>query len=1126
MSVKKSDPARKAKLAAWLKNRQKESKEMGITPAPEGESIPLSHGQERLWFLQQLYPENPLYHFSEIFTLEGELDMGRLQQAFLQLIYRHEILRTTFHQTEGLLTQQVHPFVELPWTVLDFQGPVIDEEVLWEKLKQEVRKPFSLQEGPLFRITSAKIAKNQYWLVLSFHHIVVDERSIQILLAELSHLYKDFRTEEKLLPKLSLQYGDFAYWQRKQAFSPDTLSYWKEKLSGELPVLSLPTDFERPELPENRGSYVYFPLEGITQKEVDGISKAHGTTPFVFFLAVYKVFLYRYSLQKDIRVGTPFSNRDKSALEQVMGFFNETQVLRSYIEGDMPFTQVLSEVKETVMEAFTHKNMPFESLVSALNPDRIPGVNPLFQVMFLYSEAPKVDQLAPGLKLSQKHFDFGVSKFDLTLMVAEEGVGYTGLFEYSQELFTFETLSGFQTAYKTLLAAVLENPENVIGNLPLYSKGEQRRLLDFSQSARVERPQVSSIVESIEQWMKRTPQAIAVRYQGEALSYEALGARSRSLAKVLIQQGAGPNTFIGLCAKPSVNLLVGIVGILQAGSAYVPLDPAYPSERIDAMLEDAEVGLVVIENEWLERFSTGRCTCIRLEESIHEELTFEALEAMLAPRAEDQLAYAIFTSGSSGKPKGVPISHKNLYNSTQARTEFYSKDPSCFLLLSSYSFDSSIAGIFWTLCTGGTLVLTKKRIEQDIEELAQIIETHKVSHTLMLPSLYGMLLRHSEKGSLNSLQTVIVAGEACTNRLVEDHFQYLPKADLYNEYGPTEATVWCTGYQLTEADIHRPISIGRPITNMETYVLNEQMELLPIGVPGELYIGGRGLAEHYLKRPELSEERFVSHPFSQGLKLYKSGDLASFRSDGNLLFHGRADDQVKIRGYRVELGEIQDAIQLQDNILEAIVHTFSPKRGKNETQKQLIAYYTAEEEVDSSELAKALHKLLPDYMVPTVFMCIDAIPKLPNGKVNYKKLPKPQQKDFGQKGIFKAAQSPFEQKMVQVWERVLGVKPIGIDQNFFQLGGDSLQSIQLIAETRKVGIPLSPVLLFRHPTIAALALELDKEGTPENGTPIQEDTEDSTNQNAHVDSDVSMEVDLSPEEIQIILRQMGKNKQE
>ena len=1125
MSVKRStDPARKAKLAAWLKNRKTHSEDVGISPAPKDVPIPLTHGQERLWFLQQLYPDNPLYHFSEIFLIEGPLDLGKLQSAFLLLLQRHKILRTTFHFSEESLTQRVTSYSELPWTLFDFRHSEESEQLIREKIRKEVRKPFDLEKGPLFRICLVRMKDELHSLVLSFHHMIVDERSVELLLEELAQLYKSEDLETSLLSPLELQYRDFAYWQRQQELSPQTLSYWKEKLAGELPLLSLPADYPRPENPQNHGAYSYFRLPSIKQTQVEAISKSFGTTPFVFFLAIYKVFLFRYSRLKDIRVGTPFSNRDKSVLEQVMGFFNETQVIRSSLDTDLSFSLLLEQVKKTVFEAFSHKDMPFESLVAALNPERSPGVNPLFQVMFLYSEASKVKGLGPGLKLTQKHFDFGVSKFDLTLMVAQDEEDYTALFEYSTELFSPGTIEGFQNTFRTLSKAVLEDPDQKIGDLPLFSGQEEEQLLRLAAGSKIELPPISSIVELISRWSEQQPHAIATRFQEEVLTYGELGAKARSLAKKLIEQGAGPNTFVGLCSHPSVDLVVGILGILQSGSAYVPLDPAYPSDRIEAMLEDASVQLVVAQKVLVEKYSTQKLNCIALEKATQEEISPSELEALLPPKDREHLAYAIFTSGSSGRPKGVPINHGNLIHSTLARTEFYPQNPECFLLLSSYSFDSSIAGIFWTLSTGGTLVLAEKRMEQDIEKLAQVIFQNRVTHTLMLPSLYGMVLRHSNADLLASLSTVIVAGEACTNTLVEEHFQRLRTANLYNEYGPTEATVWCTAYKFTEEDVQRPISIGKPIANMETYVLDEQMRILPMGVPGELYIGGSGLAGQYLGRPELSAESFVPHPFSknEGAKLYRSGDLASFRRDGNLLFHGRADDQVKIRGYRVELGEIRDAMLLQESIQDAIVHVLSLEEGSSGSRKQIVAYFTAQEKVNIPLIIQELQKILPDYMVPAAIIQIDTIPKLPNGKVNYKKLPTPQQEDFGNKETHQAPRTLFEEKMVKVWERVLGASPIGVNQNFFQLGGDSLQSIQLIAETRKEGIPMSPVLLFKHPTIAALALELDAEKPTANGVAQKGTAQDPNTQTDREDSYDSIEVNLSSDEIQIILHQMGK----
>ncbi len=1116
MSVKKTtDPVKRAKLAEWLKKNKASNSSNGseeISLAPVDTPIPLTFGQERLWFLQQLDPGNPFYHYVEIFELDGVLDLGLLQEAFMECIQRHKVLRTTFHEDASGLVQVVQPTGELDWHIWDYAsyGSVIGEEQLNERIIQAVAMAFDLEKGPLLRVHLVRLAPKRHWLVLCFHHIIVDKQSVRVvLLKELAERYANSSLD---LPLPPLQYRDFAYRLRKQEIHKEDLAYWKEKLAGEAPILALPTDRQRPTQPTYKGAYLYRHLAKGTAQKVAARCKELGVTSFIFLLAVYKVLLFRYCREEDIWVGSPFTNRDQVALEKVMGFFNETLVLRSFLSGEMTFEEVLNQVKKTVLEAFSHKNLPFDVLVSELNPTRNLGVNPLFQVMFLYDESPSTFSLGKELKLTHKPFDYGVSKFDLTLMLSKVDNELNTVFEYSTEIFEESTIDTLQKSYVSLLEAVLEDPLKPVATLPLLSQKEEQKVLELGDYTPQELPPYSSIYQYVEEQYLINPGRLAVRFQAESLTYGELHTRSIQLAGSLVKSGVKAGSRVGLCAQASLELIIGIWGIIRAGGSYVPLDPVYPMERLDYMREEAGVEVLLVQDALAGMFKDTGAELISLErESLND--THINLIPDWESLSDEGEVYTIFTSGSSGKPKGVPISHRNLIHSTLARKSYYQADPTAFLLLSSFSFDSSVAGIFWTLCTGGTLVLAEKRIEQDIEKLTQVIENNVISHSLMLPSLYSMLLRHGESDKLASLRTIIVAGEGCPPTLVDSHFSKLPQVNLYNEYGPTEASVWCSVYHVQAADSQDVVPIGKAIANSELWVLDSAQQLLPLGAEGELYVGGLGLATGYLNRPELTQKKFIPHPFKKetGARLYRTGDLVRRRADGNLLFLGRVDTQVKIRGFRIELDEITQILKGIPEVGEACTLVSE--------KKELLGYYQSEKELPAKDLRRKLAQVLPEYMVPGYFIYLSQFPKLPNGKIDRNSLPEPAKGVREDSASYLAPRNSFEEKMVRVWEKVLGKQSIGVNDNFFELGGDSLLSIHLLAEARKQGIELKTTQLFEYPTIGRLqsALFGEAEILYQNGTALN------GHHSKELPTSFNPEVELSPEEMEIIFRQIARN---
>ncbi len=923
-------------LKRWKERQKEKVVTPGITRAPENVKIPASYGQQRLWFLQQLYPENPVYNFSELFTFKGPLSVPGLLNSLQKVYEANNVLRTSYFLEENTVYQQVNDATILPVAKHDLSKLAKHERSAKRKaiLDNEATVDFFLDSPPLIRACLIILGEEEHELLITMHHIIVDKWSMSLLADQIAAFYADDNLPiQAVVPEDQLQFTDYAYWQQQKGVDTNQLAYWKNKLSGEIPKLYLPTDQLPPPQYTFRGNTIRRDLSKELSREVLDLATSLGTTPYVLLLSAFYLMLWRYSSEKDILIGSPVSIRNQKSLENVMGFFDETVVIRQKIDPSSSFKELVKEVKTASLEAFSNAEVPFEVLVRELKPERSLNENPFFRAMFIYHAVPDSPFTTAGLSADHAFYGAGVSKFDLTLYMSNEDEILSPYFEYSTDIFDQSTIEQFLDHYALLLESITANPQSSLVEIPMLTEKERQSFLRTPGEEKGPYDSYEAIHDIIEEQASKRPNAQALIYGDQRISYAEMEKRATDLALTIYEHTRGENKIVGLCIDRSLEMVVGLLAILKAGCAYMPIDPEYPEQRVSYMLEDSDCDYVLVQKELKESFANSDVTLLSVEETGVEH-SFEKTD--LPQVNPSDLAYVIFTSGSTGRPKGVPITHGNIIKSTEGRLNFYTELPEVFLLMSSVSFDSSKAGIFWTLCTGGTLVVSENRLEQDIDRLSGVIRKNSVTHTLMLPSLYALLLEFGKTKDLAGLKSVIVAGESCPTSLVERHFEKSPGVKLYNEYGPTEATVWCIAHQIEKEDSTNEIPIGRPVASAQVVLLDENLNLVPPGGIGEIFVGGPGLTSGYLKRDDLNSDFFVQNPFkaSTSERLYRTGDLGKYRKDGVIEFMGRKDQQVKIRGYRIELDEIENALMNNKLVTGAVV--LAEEVGKTESPIQGI----------------------------------------------------------------------------------------------------------------------------------------------------------------------------------------------
>ena len=1040
-----------------------------LTPVSREQNLPLSFAQTRLWFLAQLIPENNPYHVPIFWQLKGNLNQQALEKAIAEIISRHEVLRTNFSLVNESPIQVINPPFKLTIPVIDLSG--LTEENKLQKAEQlaieELQKPFDLATDSLVRGTLLKLDPESHILLLVIHHIVFDGWSVNILRQEFSSLYKTFCAKQPpSLPKLSLQYADFAHWQRQwlQGKKLQTqLNYWRQQLNNAPPLLELPTDHPRPSVQTYRGASHYFALNQTLTPQLKQLSQKSGTTLFMTLLTAFKLLLARYSRQKDIVVGTAIANRHHQQLEPLMGFFVNTLALRTNLEGNPTFLELLQQVQQNTLEAYDHQDLPFEKLADELQIERSLSHHPLFQVAFtLQNETEKTVQL-PELSLSPFEWENTTTLFDLSLNCRETPQGLIAEFEYATDLFTATTIQRMGEHFVVLLEGIVANPNQTINTLPILTKTEQKQLQIRNQTDS-NYFQDKTLVNLFEEQVKQSPDNIALVFEQQSLTYRELNQKANQVAHYLQQNySIEPDTLISICVDRSLEMIIGLLGVLKAGAAYVPIDPKYPEDRIKFILEDSQASILLTQSFLKDKFPLNQfptsCQIIYLDSFDFESFSNNNLISQAKP---NDLAYVIYTSGSTGRPKGVMIEHQSIVNLSLTFKEIFKINPQSRLLqFGSFSFDLSIGEIATNLVSGACLYLAKQETLLPSQTLVDFLEVNKITHSFLSPSALSVL----PQASLSNLENIAVGGEACSQEVVK---KWAPQRRFFNCYGPTETTVTAT-LALCHPQVKNP-PIGKPLDNLRVYILDANQQILPPGIPGELCIAGVGLARGYLNRPDLTSEKFVEvNILGKAERIYKTGDLAKWGKEGNLEFLGRIDHQVKLRGFRIELGEIE-AILLEDPVVkEAVVNLY-----QTENNQQLVAYITTKEKHGNlkNRLKNLLKNRLPNYMLPSQIMILGALPLTANGKIDRKLLPIPDLEALtkGEQPV-----TPTEELLASLWQALLNINSVSRRDSFFELGGHSLLATQLVTRIRNsFGVELPVRKIFEHPQLSELATEISQ----------------------------------------------------
>jgi amino acid adenylation domain-containing protein len=1017
-----------------------------IRPVDRTGRLPLSFAQQRLWFLDQWAPGQEVYNVAFGLRLRGHLDVAAMEAALDELVVRHEVLRTTFESEGGVPYQLIHAPRRHRLDARDL-GSLTEaaREAELERLaEQEARRPFDLARESMFRPSLVRMGADDHVLFVCLHHIASDGWSIGILLGELMELYGAFSEgRPSPLEPLEIQYGDFAAWQQEW-LSGDTMDeltrYWAKQLEG-LATLDLPADRPRPANPTYEGATARRVLSGQLGRALRELARREQTSLFNVLLAGFQALLHRYTGQYDIVVGSGFAGRSRAQIEPLVGFFVNMLVMRTDLGGDPTVRELLRRVREMALDATTHQDMPFERLVDELKPERDPSRNPLFQVSVTMQTGTNIRGgfRLPGLEIDLVPMGLGTSRFDVALSLGEGdgGVVYCD-FEYSTLLFDPSRMERMLAHYERLLAGMVADPDRRVSELPVLTDGEWAALRTWNRTE-APYPAELTIPDLFEAQVAARPHAVAVSFEGQELTYRELDRRANQLAHRLRRLGVGPDVIVGVCLARSLELVVSLLGVLKAGGAYVPLDHRYPTNRLAYLLDDTATPVVITTSELAGRLPQGRVPLVQLDREDLGREPDRPPERSIDPRG---LAYTIYTSGSTGRPKGVLVEHRSVVQFAESTRRLFEITPADrFLQFAAFTFDVSVFEIFTSLTSGCRLCLMSQDRLLDLDRLAELIERERVTVMDMAPAVMALL----DGSRFPDLRILFVGGEAFTGELTNRW--NLGDRRFFNGYGPTETTVTVIAYECEHQAWRSTPPIGRAMANHQAHVVDRDGNAVPVGVPGEICIGGVGLARGYLGSPGLTADRFVPDRFGDaGGRLYRSGDLGVWRPDGQIEFLGRIDDQVKIRGLRVELEEIEAVIGAHPRVRQAAVAVHEPQPGN----RRLVAYIVSEagEPVSQGDLREHLAREVPDYMIPSTFVALDALPLTSSGKVNRRALPEPDGRGLDSEYV--APRTETEELLAkQIFGSVLGVEQVGVQDSFFDLGGNSLQATQVVSRIRE-----------------------------------------------------------------------------
>ncbi len=1030
-------------------------------------AFPVSFAQQRLWFLDQLDGGSFAYNIPVAVRLNGKLNRASLTSALNEVIRRHEALRTSFSTVDNQPVQVISDYQPLALPIVDLSGlsEVQREAEVQHRAVEEAQRPFDLARGSLVRVQVLCLSEQEHVALLTMHHIISDGWSCGVLIREIATLYEAYsHGAESPLKELPIQYADYAIWQREWLQGEvlaEQLAYWKEQFKDAPALLELPLDRPRPVMQTSNGAAFSFQLAAELSERLKELSREEGATLFMVLMAAFQLLLSRYTGQQDIVVGTPIAGRSQAETEDLIGLFINTLLLRTKLRGEESFREVLRQVRETSLGAYAHQDVPFEKLVDELEVERSLNQTPLFQVMFALQNTPAATFKLSSLTFDVLEIDVKAAKFDLTFSMAEDDEQQlSGTLGYNTDLFDAASISRLAAHFQTLLESIVADPQQRISELEMLDEAERQQLLVEFNDTVAAYPQDVCLHQLFEQQVERTPDAVALVFKDQKLSYAELNTRANQLAHYLRSLGVGPDSLVAIATTRSPNMIVSLLATLKAGGCYLPLDSDYPAERLHLMIDDSGVRWLLTDTEMALNLPDVRVVRLDEESLLIQDKSRENPHAAVSP---ENLAYVIYTSGSTGKPKGVMIAHSSLANflhSMAGEPGLSEKD--VLVAVTRLSFDIAALELFLPLIRGARVVMVERTVSADATALAKVLDESKATMVQATPSTWRMLVDGGWKGSTQV--AVLCGGEALSEDLAASLCDRV--SELWNMYGPTETTIWST---IARMQVGAPVTIGRGIANTQVYLLNSMMKPVPIGVRGEVYLGGAGLARGYLHKPELTAERFIPHPYSStpGARLYRTGDLARYLAEGNIEYLGRADYQVKLRGFRIELGEIESVLSQHSQVREAVVVAQETAAG----QKRLVGYVVGEAgaELQTSELRQHLAEKLPEHMIPALVVQLDELPLTPNGKVDRRALPEPDAARPEEAGAYVAARTAVEEQLCAIWQQVLGLERVGIHDNFFSLGGDSILSIQIVARANQAGLALSPRLLFQHQSVAALA---------------------------------------------------------